>query len=128
MKPRKLTVDGKDYSFVIGKDKTKVREVGTNEQQLFDNNQIGNELVGVRNLSGYFDECEPSRSSDPMFVVTPKNIADAIQQNPVRQMICEYHNYSSPFVMIDPFSAEIWDKQIILGYCPDCYQNSALSI
>lgn len=103
MSYRKITVDGKEYEYSIGKKYTKIRG-----GEVFENSKIGNPIVDI------------DHDFLPTYRVTPRNVKHAILGLPIP----EYKNAAGENVtefLIDPFDAEIHDKITYFPYCSTLY-------
>ena len=78
---RKITVDGKQYEYIIGKTHTKVKGM----KKVFENEKIGN-ICGAGPVYNEYvwnsdtgEEYQVAVQHDVSFQVTPKDVAEAIK-------------------------------------------------
>ena len=101
-----MEVNGKNYTFLIGKRFVQIRDLKTNEKCLVKKNEIGFEVAQKR------------------IVVTPKMIADYLKRGFVMsdrpEKYFHHCSHENRRLAVNPFAAEIYEK-IEYGYwCQDC--------
>jgi len=106
MSYRKITVNDKQYEYVIGKTHTKIKGKG-----LFKNSEVG---VPLKRRVG--DEVKES------FVVTPAIVADLIAGKPIRPMHKCYHGTVTSKTMINPYDHEVYGERNTIGKCHLCHE------
>lgn len=107
MSYRKITVEGKQYEYVIGKAYLKIKELG-----LFKTSEIGNRLGGTS-----------------IFVVTPGTVAKVIKKESLPEVfICERHGVTTTELAVAPYDDEIYGKIHHMINCPTCLDNNAADI
>ena len=113
MSYRKITVDGKQYEYVIGKTHTKIKGLG-----LFLNTEIGMTVP-----------FPPEFHRAPKTFVTPGMIADKIQGKLPRKPImysCEH--LTTPHTVADPFESEVHGRYVAMIACDRCVNERSWDI
>lgn len=107
MSYRKITVNDKQYEYVIGKTNTKIKGVG-----LFLNSQVGSEVV---DCGGNFIE----------YVVTLRIVATLIKGSREKPTFSCHHGTVTDKLMVNPYDEEIYGKTLYIAACGECYNTLA---
>ncbi len=114
MSYRKITVDDKQYEYVIGKTHTKIKGLG-----LYPNIELGDTVKKPGFIGG----------PDKTFI-TPGMIADVIRGKKPRSIhetksMQRCRHTSTPYTVANPFDAEIYGKRVPMIACEECYEQAA---
>lgn len=119
MSYRKLTINGINYEFVIGKTFTKVKK-GGKAYTIFENEKIGSPHM-QRSCMGTF-------YTSGQFVITPLNVRNALLGENIPTNICKNHNVTTTGMHADPYEKEIYGRTVYVTNCPICYEKRAEDI
>lgn len=104
MSYRKITVDDKQYEYVIGKKFLKVKGLG-----IFDVSLFGNKIISLKDT----------------YRVTPAIVARVIRGDLTPTVFhCDNHGVETTELVYAPYDQEIYGKFHHMMNCPECvYQN-----
>lgn len=105
---RKITVEGKQYRYVIGTKGTKIQAVGDSDFTLHLNSAIGHAIPGMTT-----------------FMVEPKDIRNAILNKPVQTRTCKKHGVTTTELTVNPYEAEIHQRTVFMINCRECVREVA---
>jgi hypothetical protein len=112
-KERNISVDGKNYTFLIGKRFVQIRHIDDDAKSFVEKKDIG--VVVAENI----------------IVVKPSMIADYIKHGHALEKPEKYFRHCSHEnrkIAVDPFDYEIHDKIVYVYCCKDCLDESADNI
>lgn len=116
MSYRKLNFEGKTYEYVIGSKFTKVKLDGK-EFAVYENRLYGNEVVYPRS----YEEDKITHSGN--FIVTPKTVTRMLRGFPPETFNTK--DGKTSYLMVNPFSAEIYETIDYIPYNRENYYNLA---
>ncbi len=124
---RKITVDGVDYEYVVGKTVTKIRPAGgRGKAQLFQNSEWGTPHASRRNDGPTL----PVRESIHGYVVHPAAVAGMIKgKKAFEPTTCKRHPEELVTgLSFSPYALEIEGLKHLTGNCAKCREESAWNI
>lgn len=126
---RKITVEGKLYTFKVTRTVTKVTDTVTKKSTRYENSEWGTPHIG-QDFSDRFKGDRSITVTPIGFIITPGDIRGMIlgkrrwQDKP-----CAIHpEYTITGLQADCASAELDHKTVLVGNCPACSYESGMSI
>lgn len=107
MSYRKITVNGTQYQYSIGKTHTKIKGL-----PVFENSQIGDQISDTQD-----------------YVVTPYNVSNAILGKHTPRLVQKcHHGTITHETTTDPYAYEIYGKEVDMINCPKCVHELEMDI